>query len=250
MSLTLQIADGVAELTFDRAEASNALDLTTGERFEQGLLQVQADDAVRVLLLAGNGRMFSSGGDLAAMAGAQNRVEFVQQLADQAHRGVRILNQMSKPVVAAVQGAAAGIGLSFVLASDLVVADADARFVSAYTSVGFTPDGGQSWLLPRTVGMQRALELTLTPRQLSAQEAADWGIVTRVVEGGAYLQEARALAAQLAAGPASAFGRARQLIRSSWEADLDDQLDIEARSISEASGTEESQELIAKFLRR
>ncbi|WP_375000693.1 enoyl-CoA hydratase/isomerase family protein [Aeromicrobium sp. CTD01-1L150] len=250
MTVRLDVAGGVAHLAFDRPEASNALDMAAGEAFEEALLQVRDDDAARVLLLSGNGRMFSSGGDLAAMADAQDRPSFVQALADQAHRGVRILDGLQKPVVVAVQGAAAGIGLSFVLASDLVVAARSARFVTAYTSVGLTPDGGQSWLLPRTVGLQRALELTLTPRRLTAEEAQQWGIVTRVVDDEAHLEQARALAEQLAAGPAEAFGRARRLLRSGWERSFDDQLDVEARSIAESAGTEESRALIEGFLSR
>lgn len=250
MSVQLDVTNGVAHLVFDRPEASNALDLAAGEDFERALQQVADDSSARVLLVSGNGRMFSSGGDLAAMAAAEDRPAFVRQLAEQAHRGVRLLDTLEKPVVAAVQGAAAGIGLSFCLSADLVVAARSARFVTAYTSVGLTPDGGQSWLLPRTVGLQRALELTLTPRRLTAEEAQDWGIVTRVVDDGEHLEQARALAEQLAAGPAEAFGRARRLIRSAWDRSFDEQLDAEAVSISESSGTQASRDLIAGFLKR
>lgn len=249
-SVQLDVVEGVAHLVFDRPEASNALDLAAGEDFERVLQQVSDDDSARVLLVSGNGRMFSSGGDLAAMAAAEDRPAFVQQLADQAHRGVRLLDALAKPVVVAVHGAAAGIGLSFVLSADLVVAARSTRFVTAYTSVGLTPDGGQSWLLPRAVGLQRALELTLTPRRLTAEEAQDWGIVTRVVDDGEHLEQARALAEQLAAGPAESFGRARRLLRSSWDRSLDEQLDAEAASISASSGTQASRDLIAGFLKR
>lgn len=248
--ITLDVVDGVAHLAFDRPEASNALDMATGRAVEDALGQVRDDADVRVLLLSGNGRMFSSGGDLAAMADADDRPAFVHALAEQAHRATRLLDALEKPVVAAVHGAAAGIGLSFVLGADLVVADRSTRFVTAYTSVGLTPDGGQSWLLPRVVGLQRALELTLTPRRLTAEEAADWGIVTRVVDDGTALDEARVVAAQLAAGPAAAAGRARRLLREGWERSLDDQLDVEARSIADSSATEESRALIDGFLRR
>lgn len=248
--LTYEVADGVAHLTFDRPEASNALDMAVGEAFEAALERARDDADARVVLLSGRGRIFSSGGDLGAMADADDRPAFVHQLAEQAHRAVRLVDSLEMPVVTAVQGAAAGIGLSFVLSSDLVVAGRSARFVTAYTSVGLTPDGGQSWLLPRTVGLQRALELTLTPRRLTAEEALDWGIVTRVVDDETVLQDATALAVKLAAGPAEAFGRARQLLRSGFERTFSDQLDAEARSISESSGTQESQDLIAGFLKR
>ena len=250
MSVNLTVADGVAHVELDRPEASNSLDLAMGEEMEAVLRRVTDDPEARVVLLTGRGRMFSAGGDLQAMASAEDRPGFVHRLADQAHVCVRLLDQLAKPVVVGVQGAAAGIGLSFVLGADLVVAGRSARFVTAYTSVGLTPDGGQSWLLPRTVGLQRALELTLTPRRLDAETAAAWGIVTRVVDDEAVEVEAADLARRLAAGPAESFGRARRLLRSSFDATLDAHLDAEADGISTSSGTPESRALVDGFVGR
>jgi 2-(1,2-epoxy-1,2-dihydrophenyl)acetyl-CoA isomerase len=246
----LTVADGVAHVELNRPEASNTIDLPWTAAFLDALERARDDDAARVVLLTGRGRMFCAGGDLGAMDAAPDRSAFLRELADALHVGVRVLDGLEKPVVVGVQGAAAGAGLSLVLGGDLVVAGRSAAFVTAYSSVGLTPDGGQSWLLPRVVGLQRALELTLTPRRLSAEEAQAWGIVSSVVEDAAVLDEAVALARRLADGPAHAFGRARRLLRGSYDATLSDQLDVEARSIAAAVAEPESAALITRFLAR
>lgn len=244
----LSVADGVAHVELNRPDASNTIDLPWTEAFTSALQQVRDDDAVRVVLLTGRGRMFCAGGDLGAMDAAPDRAAYLQELADALHVGVRLLDGLDKPVVVGVHGAAAGAGLSLVLGGDLVVAGRSASFVTAYTSVGLTPDGGQSWLLPRVVGLQRALELTLTPRRLSADEAQEWGIVGRVVEDEAVADEAHALARRLADGPAAAFGRARRLLRSSYDTGLSERLDVEARTIAASVAEPESAALITRFL--
>ena len=244
----LSVGDGVAHVELNRPDASNTIDLPWTEAFTSALQQVSDDDTVRVVLLTGRGRMFCAGGDLGAMDAAPDRSAYLQELADALHVGVRLLDGLDKPVVVGVHGAAAGAGLSLVLGGDLVVAGRSASFVTAYTSVGLTPDGGQSWLLPRVVGLQRALELTLTPRRLSADEAQEWGIVGRVVEDEAVADEAHALARRLADGPAAAFGRARRLLRSSYDTGLSDRLDVEARTIAASVAEPESAALITRFL--
>lgn len=246
----LSVADGVAHVELNRPDASNTIDLPFTAAFLDALARARDADAVRVVLLTGRGRMFCAGGDLGAMDAAPDRSAYLQELADALHVAVRVLDGLEKPVVVGVQGAAAGAGLSLVLGGDLVVAGRSAAFVTAYTSVGLTPDGGQSWLLPRVVGLQRALEVTLTPRRLCAQEAQDWGIVTRVVDDEAVADQAAALARRLADGPAAAFGRARRLLRGSWDRDLSDQLDVEARTIAASVAEPDSAALIARFVSR
>lgn len=248
--VVLTVADGVGHVELNRPDASNTIDLPWTEAFTAAVEQARDDDAVRVVLLTGRGRMFCAGGDLGAMDAAPDASAYLQELADALHVAVRLLDGLAKPVVVGVQGAAAGAGLSLVLGGDLVVAGRSASFVTAYTAVGLTPDGGQSWLLPRVVGLQRALELTLTPRRLSAQDAQHWGIVTSVVEDEAVHDEALALSRRLADGPAHAFGRARRLLRSSYDATLSDQLDVEARAIATSVAEPESAALISRFLSR
>lgn len=246
----LTVADGVAHVELNRPDASNTIDVPWTEAFLDVLTRARDDDAARVVLLTGRGRMFCAGGDLGAMDAAEDPSTYLRSLADALHEGVRLLDTLEKPVVVGVQGAAAGAGLSLVLGGDLVVAGRSAAFVTAYTSVGLTPDGGQSWLLPRVVGLQRALELTLTPRRLSAEEAQAWGIVGTVVDDDVVHDEALALARRLADGPAHAFGRARRLLRRSYDATLSDQLDVEAGFIAASVAEPESAALISRFLAR
>jgi 2-(1,2-epoxy-1,2-dihydrophenyl)acetyl-CoA isomerase len=208
---------------------------------------IARDEVVRTVLLAGRGRMFCAGGDLRSMYAAENRGSFVHALALAAHDAVRALATLRKPIVAAVRGSAAGAGLSLALLADIVLADPGSSFLTAYTSVGLTPDCGQSWLLPRAVGTQRALELTLMPRRVSAEEAHALGIVSRVVAERDLIDEATAVAERLAAGPAHALGEARALIREAALEGFDAHLDLEAATIARMAASAEAGSLIASF---
>ncbi|AEH09472.1 MULTISPECIES: enoyl-CoA hydratase/isomerase family protein [Protofrankia] len=244
------VRERVAEVTLDRPDVSNAIDVETARALHQAIERAATDSAANVVLLQGAGRLFCAGGDLAAMGAAPDRPAFVSSLANAAHEAVKALDALTKPVVVAVQGAAAGIGLSLVLGADLVVAGASARFVTAYTSVGLTPDGGLSWLLPRTVGQRRAIELILTSEPLDAARAQTLGIVSEICEDAEVATAARAAAARLAARPAHALGAARGLVRASWARTLEEHLDKESETIARASGEQETAALIASFLDR
>ncbi len=249
-TVRLDVHDAIAEVALNRAESANALDLATAGQLHDCLVQVRDDDAVHVLLLRGEGRMFCSGGDLAGIARSADRAQTISALAAQAHRCVRLLNELTKPVIIAVQGAAAGIGFSLVLGADIVIAAENARFVTAYTSVGLSPDGGMSWLLPRVVGQQRATELLLTGRPLDATEALTLGIVSQVCAEDSLLRTAREAANQLSRRSPQALAATRRLVRSSWENTLDAHLDREARSITRAVTDEDTAERISAFLSR
>jgi 2-(1,2-epoxy-1,2-dihydrophenyl)acetyl-CoA isomerase len=242
------VRDGVATLELNRPAASNALDPELSAALLEAVTRAAQDDTVRVLLLLGRGALFCAGGDVAAMAAADDRGAFLQELADAAHDVVRALDGLDKPVVAGVQGAAAGAGLALTLSADLVVAGESARFLTAYTAIGLTPDCGTSWLLPQAVGLGRALELTLTNRRLAAAEAVGWGLATSTCPDEAVAGTARALATQLAGGPPYALGRSRALLRSARTRPLDEHLDVEARTIATAGVTPEAQALVDAFV--
>ncbi|MFT4189644.1 MAG: enoyl-CoA hydratase/isomerase family protein [Aeromicrobium sp.] len=244
------VTDHVAEITLRRPDAANAFDLPLAQSFQATVEQALADADVHVILLAGEGARFSAGGDLASMVDAPDPQAALAELARIAHLAVKALDAPDgKPVVVAVQGAAAGIGLSFVLGADVVVAARSAKFVTAYTSVGLTPDGGMSWLLPRVVGQRRAAELLLTARPVDAEEAERLGIVSTITDDDP-LEVARVEAARLAQRPAEALAQARRLVRSSWSRDLAPHLDDEAETISHMVSTEPTQGLINRFLKR
>lgn len=245
-----RVSDRVAEITLNRPHASNAFHNAMARCLTAALAEAVEDDDVHTILLAGAGPRFCGGGDLAAVAASDDRSAYIGSLARLAHEAVLILDRSSKPVVVAVQGAAAGIGMAFVLAADIVVAGESARFVTAYTSVGLTPDGGLSWRLPRAVGERVATELILTSRPVSAARGAELGLVSVVCPDGEVLATARASAVQLATRPPRAVAAARALVRSARETSLSDHLDLEASSIARAAGDVESHGLIDNFLGR
>jgi len=246
----LEVRDGVAHVTLNRPETGNALDIPVSRALLGRLRQVAADETARVVLLTGQGRAFCAGGDLRSMQAAADRGAYVLELAQAAHAAVRGLAALDKPVVTAVQGSAAGAGLSLVLLSDLVLAAPDAVFVTAYTAVGLTPDCGQSWLLPRAVGTTRALDLLLTSPAVAAPEARALGIVSRVAGQDGVLAEAEALALKLARGPANALGQARTLVRAGYADGFDAHLDLEAETIARMAATPTAGLLIDAFLDR
>ncbi|MEU3458052.1 enoyl-CoA hydratase/isomerase family protein [Micromonospora sp. NPDC006766] len=247
----LYVVDGnVARITLNRPKASNAADLPTAYAFEAAVKRAGADDEVRAILLSGAGPRFCAGGDLAAMATAEAPAGYVRELALAFDRGLRCLAALPKPVVAAVHGAVAGAGLGVVLSADLVVAARSTRFAFAYTGVGLTPDCGVSVLLPRAIGQQRALQMALTPRPLSAEQARDWGLIAEVVEDEVVLARATAIAEQLAEGPSTAYGEAKRLLRNGWEASPEDTSRDEADTIARLVAGKEAAALIATFFAR
>lgn len=244
------VADGVARIALARPEVSNSVDLPTAQAFGAAVDKAAVDPDVRVILITGDGPRFCAGGDVASMAAAEDQSRYLRELADALDQVLQSVDSIAVPVVAAVQGAAAGAGLAVVLSADVVVSARSTKYLTAYAGVGLTPDCGLSWLLPRAVGQQRALELALTGRVLTAEEAQQWGLVTTVVDDEALEEQATALAAKLAGAPPYALGQARRLIRSSWTATRAEAGADEARTIATAVTTPEAQALVARFAAR
>ena len=246
-TIDLAVRDGVAHLTLDRPDAANGINLQLARDLMDAVLAISADPAARVVLLTGAGARFCGGGDLKSFAGRDDLPVHLREILGPLHTAIAELVRGDVPVVAAVQGSAAGAGLGLVGASDLVLAGESTKFVMAYTGVGLTPDGSSSWFLPRLVGLRRAVELTFTNRVLSAAEAQDWGLITTVVPDDELTAEAEALATRLAAGAPRALAAAKRLLHTSLESTLESHLAREAESISAASGSPEGQEGIAAF---
>jgi 2-(1,2-epoxy-1,2-dihydrophenyl)acetyl-CoA isomerase len=240
----------VATIQLDRPDAGNAIDLRLVEDFYEAVFRAAADPAVRAVLLCGTGRSLSTGGDLAMLAGleAGQLPRQLRQMIDLYHLALDRLTRMDPPVVCAVRGAAAGGGLGLLHVSDVVVAADDSKFALGYAAIGLASDGGNTWFLPRLVGLRRAQQLMLLGRRLTAAEALDWGLVTEVVPAAEVEDRARALALRLAAGPTQAFGRMKRLLRDSWTADLPGQLSAETTQMSEAGASADAAEGIAAFV--
>jgi len=241
--MKLSVDDGVAELRI-----SGPIDLDWASAFSECVRDLRECVGLRVVKLSGDGRFFCPGGDLSWMRDQSDPGGAIHQLATTLHDGVLGLAALNAPVVARVQGAAAGAGLSLVLGADFAIAGASATFTVAYTSVGLSPDGGASWLLPRIVGQRRATELILTSCRLSAADAAQLGIITSAVDDDALDATVDAFVVQLAAGPTPAYGATKRLLQRSSQRDFADQLNAEADSISTLAGSPTGQEGIAAFL--
>jgi len=212
--------------------------------------QIAENASVRSVLIAGSGGNFTVGGDLGVFAGTarEQLPNRLRRMIDSYHLAIERLTSIDAPVVAAVRGGAGGGGLGLLYAADIVVAADDARFALGYGALGLTADGGNTWFLPRMVGMRQAQQLFLLNRRLTAQEALAYGLVSRLVASDAVEAEAAALAATLAAGPTRAYGAVRRMLRQSFETGLSDQLDAEKESIVVASRSDDAQEGIAAFV--
>lgn len=247
-TIRFEPAEGVVRLTLHRPQAANAITATMAAELREAADRCTAPD-VRVVVLGATGRFFSVGGDLADFAGLGEQLPAaLDAMTSDLHAALATFARMDAPLIAAVNGMAAGAGFALVCAADLAVAAESARFVSAYTRAGLTPDGGTSYSLARHVGLRRAQELVLTNRVLTPAEALEWGLLTRVVADDALEAEVATLSETLSAGATGALGSAKRLLHAGWSADLDAQLASEARAISAAAGGPEGQEGIAAFL--
>lgn len=248
--LTFDFADGVARITLTSPDRGNAIDPDWARQFRDvtGGLRDRAD--LRVVVLSSSGAAFCVGGDVRYFAASENPYAALHALAEDLHEGLVSLAELDAPMLASVQGVAAGAGMSLVLAADLAIAGRAASFATAYTGVGLSPDGGSSYWLPRLVGHRRAMELLLTNRRVSADEAAQLGIVTEVVDDASLRSRTEELASQLAGGPTSSYGAIKRLLASAERTPYREQLAAEAESIARSAASPNGREGIAAFVEK
>lgn len=249
-TVLLDFTDGLATLRLNRPDKGNAIDERMAADLAEAATQIAERTDVRSVLIAGNGANFTVGGDLGLFAGTarEQLPNRLRRMIDAYHLAIERLTGIDAPVVAAVRGGAGGGGLGLMYVADIVVAAESARFALGYGALGLTADGGNTWFLPRMVGMRRAQELFLLNLRLTAQEALAFGLVSRLVPDDQVENEAATLAAKLAAGPTRAFGAVRRMLRQSFETGLSDQLDAEKESIVVTSATDDAHEGIAAFV--
>jgi 2-(1,2-epoxy-1,2-dihydrophenyl)acetyl-CoA isomerase len=249
-TVLLDFEGGLATLRLNRPDKGNAIDDSMAADLAEAATQIAERPDIRAVLIAGNGPNFTVGGDLGLFAGTAHEQlpNRLRRMIDSYHLAIERLTSIDAPVVAAVRGGAGGGGLGLLYVADIVVAADDARFALGYGALGLTADGGNTWFLPRMVGMRRAQELFLLNRRLTAQEALDFGLVSRLAPSDSVESEANALAATLAAGPTRAYGAVRRMLRQSFETGLSDQLEAEKESIISTSSTDDAKEGIAAFV--
>jgi len=247
-NLNFEVKDGLARLTLNRPKAANSFNIDLVREFFEVATICAEDSEIRAVLLTGAGRFFSAGGDLKNFAAAEDQIsKIVSETADTLHAAISKFARMNAPIVAAVNGPAAGAGMSVVCMTDIALAAESAFFSMAYTAAGLAPDGSSTYFLPRIVGIRRARELMLSNRRLSAAEAHALGIVERVVPDDALMTEAETVARALASGPTLAFGAVKNLLLASQNARLEDQLDAETSAITSMTRTSDGREGIAAF---
>ncbi len=239
------------EIYLDRPESYNAINTQLADELLDAVITASADEKVRAVILTGKGASFCSGGDIETFVAAGDAIpEVLDRLTMILHAIMSHLIRMQKPVIILVNGAAAGGGFSLSMAGDIVLATSKAKFTSAYSRIGATPDGGLSFTLPRIIGVRRSLELYYTDRVLSAEEALDWGLVTRIVPDESAMEEARALAKKLAAGPTLAYGRAKDLLYHTFSHELESQMQRESLGLMASSRTQDFRNATQAFLQK
>ncbi len=243
---------GAARLTLNRPERLNSFTVKMHEEIAAALDEVEADKTVRTLFITGAGRGFCAGQDLSDRAvtpgaGAPDLGESVEKRYNPL---IRRLTSLPMPVIAGVNGVAAGAGASLAFAADVVIAARSAKFIMSFANIGLVPDSGSSWALPRLAGQARALGLALTGDPLPAETAADWGLIWKCVDDDKLGEEAALLVAKFANAPTRGLAETKKLIRSAFERPLDEQLDHERDRMRELGRSEDYREGVDAFLHK
>ncbi len=234
---------GALTITLNRPERLNAWNAQLGEELLAAVRAAASDDSVRAVCLTGAGRAFSSGADLrdagAATLRENGRPDLAAVLRDRYNPIIKALRDMEKPVLAAVNGPAVGIGLSLALAADLIVARESAYFLLAFANIGLAPDGGASAMVAERIGFTRATEMAMLGEKIPAPQAAEWGLINKAVADVAFDAEAGDLLARLGAGPTRAQGAIKRQLNAWRLSALDAQLELEAVTQNEMADTED-----------
>ena len=249
--LIVDVEADVAIVRMNNATRLNALSPTMTREMLEALEKLRADEAIRAIVLTGEGRGFSAGADLSEFGEPYAKGERPQLslfLKEGYNKLIPLLAEMPKPLIAAINGVVAGAGISLALACDLRIAGDGATFTTAWVKIGLVPDAGSSYLLPRTVGMPKAIELAMLSERVDALSALGIGLVHRVVPHESLMDEARGLAGQLARLPTVALGLTRRLLEEASHLSLSEALDREAEVQDQAAATEDHIEGVLAFL--
>lgn len=253
MSKTVQLTveNSIATITINRPDAMNSFNREMGEDLERVTEQVRNDNDIRAVLLKGAGNLFMAGGDIRYF------YERLETMAADIMTDIRLLSasilnlvQMPKPVLASVHGSVAGVGMSFMMAADLVIAADNTKFTMAYGGIGLSPDGGASYLLPRLVGTKKAMELIMLSEIFDAKTAQDYGLINWMAPAENLTTETERLIKRLANGPTHALAQSKQLIHQAWDNSLQTQLDAEGRAFASCCTTQDFKNGITAFLNK
>jgi enoyl-CoA hydratase/carnithine racemase len=246
----LRIEGPIATITLNRPAAFNSINLSIAQKLEQLGAEVEGNDDIRVLVIEGEGRAFSAGGDLQTIGAAAANdaiAPVVGELLKHYHAFIETVRRMPKIVLSSVNGSAAGAGMGLAFVTDLCIAADDARFTPAYAKIGVSPDGGSTVGMVGTVGTRRALQLFLAEDNFTAQQAYEWGLVARVVPAAELKAETRKFAERLAQNPPAAIAGTKSLVYQAATTPVKQQLDAEEHRIIMAMNTEDFRVAVKKF---
>jgi len=246
-TILYEVRNGVAYLTLNRPDKLNAFTEQMNSEIQKALKQAAADDEVRCLVITGAGRAFCSGEDL---GGVTEELDHGEVLRKRYAPMMKMLHRFEKPVVAALNGVAAGAGMSLALACDFRLASEKASFVQAFIHVGLIPDAGNLYYLPRLIGHAKALELAVLGEKVTANQALDLGLVTKVIAEDVWEQEVQAFAERLASMPTKAIGLIKRYMNESWHASFENYLEKEAHGQRIAGLTADHKEGVRAFLEK
>lgn len=249
-TIDCKVADGVARITLNRPDALNSFTTAMHEEFRDALREVER--SARVIVLTGAGRGFCAGQDLneRSVSSGDTPIDLGATVETGWNPLIRTLTSVPRPVIARINGVAAGAGVSIALACDIAVAARSAKFVQSFSAIGLIPDSGGSWILPRLVGQARALGLALTGEPLPAEKAADWGLIWKCVDDDRLDAETDALASKLAALPPLGLAAIKSIVRSTWSRTLDEELNLERDEMRRLGLTDDYREGVAAFLEK
>lgn len=248
-TLLLEIKDSVARLTLNRPDRLNSFSDEMHEEL-QSILPLLQDSAVRVVLITGAGRAFGAGADLASRSGDGPQATAGESLEKYYNPLIRAIRNLEKPVITAVNGPAAGAGMSLAISGDIVLAARSAYFLQAFCHIGLIPDAGSTYFLPRLVGPAKAMGMAMLGDKISAEQAEQWGLVWKVYDDDQLIAEAEALASRMASGPTKGYALIKKAMNLSLGNSLDQQLDVERDLQDEASRSEDFAEGVAAFMEK
>ncbi len=249
-TILFNVRDAIARITLNRPDKLNSFNVQMHEELRDVLNAIEADGSVRVLVLAGAGRGFCAGQDLGDRAVNAGEMDLGASIENYYAPLVRRLRNLPLPVIAAVNGVAAGAGANLAFACDLVIAAKSASFIESFCKLGLIPDTGGTYFLPRLIGTARAMGMALLGEKVSAEQAEEWGLIWKCVDDAEFAGTVEKLAAQLAAAPTMGLARIKQAIYSSGQRSLDEQLDFERDTMRVLGRSADFREGVAAFLEK
>tara|TARA_Y100001970_G_scaffold75476_1_gene95609 strand:+ start:63 stop:851 length:789 start_codon:yes stop_codon:yes gene_type:complete len=250
-TVTLEKNNNIAIVKLNRPDNANTINLDLVKDLYEAFKDCHHDEKIRAVIFTGNGSMFSGGGDLSSfVAETDNLGPFITDMTTYFHLAVTLMHRMEKPIVVAINGTAAGGGLSLALSGDIIISSENAKFSAAYTAAGLSPDGSMTYIMPRLIGLKKTKELMITNRRLTAHEALNIGLIDQVAKDDELQNIAMETAVKLSEGATKAYGAVKTLLADSFSSTLESHLEEEARSLNIRAQGHDGKEGVKAFIEK